>query len=197
MDDKGLPVTPLVHTEVASSAESMGSPEVVGSSEPRSRSSAGERLLHTQDVASSILAATTTTWVGDVCEAIATARLIELGYGVSKPVSNGLPYDLIADDGRRLMRIQVKSAILKNGALYGRMNSSKYHRGGRAPIDYAGRVDWMLMVWRETGRCFVVRPNEARHTVCLRIEPSRNNQASGVRWAADYDLALVLGPVRP
>jgi hypothetical protein len=49
----------LVHTDEAALAESTGSLVETGSSEPGSRSSAGERLLHTQDVASSILAATT------------------------------------------------------------------------------------------------------------------------------------------
>jgi hypothetical protein len=172
------------------------SPLDTGSTEPArdewTRSSAGERLLHTQDVASSILAASTTTFIGDVCEAIATARLLELGYGVSRPVSNGLPYDLIADDGRRLLRMQVKSASYREGALFTRMNSSKYHRGGRASVHYAGRVDWIVPVWRETGRCFAVRPEEAKQMVTLRIDPARNNQASGVRWAQDYELGVVL-----
>lgn len=52
----------LVHTEQAALVESdasTGQTGPTGLSPRRSRSSAGERLLHTQDVASSILAATT------------------------------------------------------------------------------------------------------------------------------------------
>jgi hypothetical protein len=57
------PVSPLVHTDEAALAESKASEREDGSSEParrRERSSAGERLLHTQDVAGSIPAVPTT-----------------------------------------------------------------------------------------------------------------------------------------
>lgn len=53
-------VAHLVHTEEAAPVESTGSVGVNGASEPGSRSSAGERLLHTQDVTGSIPVATTT-----------------------------------------------------------------------------------------------------------------------------------------
>lgn len=186
--------TTLVHTDEGDLEESNASARENRSSE-RPLSSAVERRVHIADVVGSIptVATTSTTWVGDVCEIIAAGQLMALGYGVSRPLSNGLPYDLIADDGRRLLRIQVKSAVLRNGAVYGRMSTSKHHRG-RSAVDYAGRVDWMLIVWREAGRCYVVRPEEARTLVALRVEASRNNQSEGVRWAADYELAVALGP---
>lgn len=161
----------------------------------RTRSSAGERCLHTAEVVGSIPTAST-TFRGDVAEAIAAASLIELGYGVSRPLSNGLPYDLIADDGQKLHRIQVKHGVMRYGTLRGRMVSSKYHRSQRASIDYIGRVDWILVVWPETRRCFVVRPDEVADTIVLRVEPSLNNQQQGIRWAADYELAVALGPAR-
>lgn len=56
------PVSHLVHTDEAAFAESTGSPVGNGSTEPEhrgARSSAGERLLHTQDVAGSIPAVPT------------------------------------------------------------------------------------------------------------------------------------------
>lgn len=169
-----------------------------GSLELGAVSSVGERLLHTQDVGGSNPSPPTnpTTWIGDICEAIAVAEFMALGYAVSKPLSNGLPYDLIVDDGRRLMRVQVKSGALRDGAIVGRMCSSKYHRNQRSAVHYGASVDWIVVVARELRRVFVVRPDEAQHSVMLRLDPSKNNQSRGVRWAADYELSVALGPAQ-
>ncbi|HEX3099824.1 MAG TPA: group I intron-associated PD-(D/E)XK endonuclease [Patescibacteria group bacterium] len=47
---------------------------------------------------------------GDIAEQAATLRLLEMGWGVSKPVGDRLPYDLIADVNGRLIKLQIKSA---------------------------------------------------------------------------------------
>jgi len=47
---------------------------------------------------------------GDIAEQAAVLRLLELGWGVAKPVGDRLPYDLIADVDGKLVRLQIKSA---------------------------------------------------------------------------------------
>ena len=47
---------------------------------------------------------------GDIAEQAAILRLLELGWGVSKPFGDRLPYDLITDINGRLVKLQVKSA---------------------------------------------------------------------------------------
>lgn len=47
---------------------------------------------------------------GDIAEQAAILKLLELGWGVSKPIGDRLPYDLIVDVDSRLIRLQVKSA---------------------------------------------------------------------------------------
>lgn len=47
---------------------------------------------------------------GDIAEQAAILRILQLGWGVSKPVGDRLSYDLVADVGGALVRIQVKSA---------------------------------------------------------------------------------------
>lgn len=189
-------VTPLVHTDEAALAESTGSTEETSSYELGAISSAEERHVHTVDVSGSIpLSPTTsTTLKGDVSEAIAIAEFMRLGYRVSRPLSNGLPYDFIADDGSRLLRVQVKTGRLKAGGIHATLGSSKYHRGRRECIGYGGRVEWVCIVNQATGRCYVTRPEEAQGSIVFRLEASRNNQATGVRWAPDYELAVALGP---
>lgn len=184
----------LVHTEQAAPKESKASIEPDRASGPGEISSAEERHVHTVDVSGSNPLSPTTTIKGDISEALAIAAFMQLGYFVSRPFSNGLPYDFIADNGRSLMRIQVKTGRLMDGTISARLGSSKYHRGRRESIDYLGRVEWVCLVNPHNARCYVIRPEDANGYVMLRLTPSRNNQAKRVRWAADYELGVALGP---
>lgn len=189
---------PLVHTEAAPSIESTPWGDKSGSVELGESSSAVERRVHIADVGGSSPSSptTSTTYKGDISEALAIAEFMRLGYFVSRPFSNGLPYDFIADDGVHLLRVQVKTGLLKGGAICARLGSSKYHRGRRESVGYKGRVEWVCIVNQQNGRCYVVRPDDAEGSVMLRLDASRNNQTSRVRWAADYELATALGPAR-
>lgn len=119
---------------------------------------------------------------------------MRLGYFVARPFSNGLPYDFIVDDGTKLLRVQVKTGQIRSGVICARLGSSKHHRGRRESIGYKGRVEWICIVHPHTGRCYVIRPEDAETSVMLRLDASRNNQVQRVRWAADYELVVALGP---
>jgi PD-(D/E)XK endonuclease len=47
---------------------------------------------------------------GDIAEQAAILKILELGWGVSKPLGDRLSYDLIADINGKLVKLQVKSA---------------------------------------------------------------------------------------
>jgi len=47
---------------------------------------------------------------GDIAEQAAILKLLELGWGVAKPIGDRLPYDLIADVNGKLVKLQIKSA---------------------------------------------------------------------------------------
>ncbi len=47
---------------------------------------------------------------GEMAEAAFLHKASRLGFGVAKPWGDSDPYDLIVDSGRRLWRVQVKSA---------------------------------------------------------------------------------------
>jgi hypothetical protein len=47
---------------------------------------------------------------GDIAEQAAILKLLQLGWGVSKPFGDRLPYDLIVDISGKLVKLQVKSA---------------------------------------------------------------------------------------
>lgn len=53
-----------------------------------------------------------TQFKGDITELKVSAYLLELGYVVSKPLTQNSKYDLIVDVNNKLIRIQVKTARL-------------------------------------------------------------------------------------
>lgn len=49
---------------------------------------------------------------GEMAEAAFVAKVSSLGFGVAKPWGDSDPYDFIVESGRRLVRVQVKSAYV-------------------------------------------------------------------------------------
>jgi hypothetical protein len=72
-----------------------------------------------------------TKTIGDRSEAQVLATLIDAGYHVAIPFGENHRYDFIVEDPNgRLLRIQVKTGRLKNGAIRFNGFSSHSHRGG-------------------------------------------------------------------
>jgi hypothetical protein len=54
---------------------------------------------------------------------------------------------------------------------------------------YVGEIDLLLVYCPETDRVYALDVEEAATgQATLRVDPTSNGQARGVRWAADYEL---------
>jgi hypothetical protein len=102
--------------------------------------------------------------------------------------------DFVVADGPALLRIQVKTGRLRDGVIVFNTCSFTYHhpgnRGGKPyRQDYRGHVD-LFAVWCPGTRAVYLVPADDVPTngARLRLQPTRNNQSAGVRWAADYQL---------
>lgn len=129
---------------------------------------------------------------GDLAEAMVVAALLDRGYIVSIPFGENHRYDLIADDGERLLRIQVKSGRLRNGVINYACSSSHYHRrsGSTASRPYFGQIEFLAVYCPGTGKVYLVPESELVATRAhLRVAPCLNQQNQRIRWAAEYELA--------
>jgi hypothetical protein len=79
--------------------------------------------------------------IGELGVARTLTRLLGSGYAVSLPFGDNLRYDLVVDDGQRLLRVQCKTGRLDDkGSIAFPVCSCANHRGlGRR--DYHGDVD--------------------------------------------------------
>lgn len=128
---------------------------------------------------------------GDRSEAAVLAALSQRGYLISIPFGENHRYDLIADDGERLLRIQVKTGRLRNGVIAFRCCSTHQHRrnGPTASRAYFGEIDYLAVYCPQNQKVYLVPESELVRTAGhLRLAPTVNGQVRNIRWASAYEL---------
>ncbi|MGC4886623.1 group I intron-associated PD-(D/E)XK endonuclease [Micromonospora sp. DT227] len=131
-----------------------------------------------------------TTTVGNRTEGIVLAALMQAGKSVLLPFGGGHAYDLAVDDGGTLIRVQCKTAFFKAGSIV--FNARSVNAASRANMPYQGRADVFGVYSAHTGKVYLVPVAEIGTAQgYLRVDPVRNGQSVGIRWAADYELAAV------
>jgi hypothetical protein len=128
--------------------------------------------------------------VGHRTEAAIARRLLERGYEVLQPLGVNQRYDLVVDDGGRFLRIQCKTGRLQNGAIRFRTVSIRTNTKQILIRGYAGEIDYFGVYCPATDDVYFVPIEDAPpgSECMLRVEPTRNGQAKGIRWAREYTL---------
>jgi hypothetical protein len=128
--------------------------------------------------------------VGDRSEAIVLAALVKKGYLISIPFGENQRYDLLADDGDRILRVQVKTGRLRGDVIAYSCSSSHTHRGGTHARPYFGQADIIAVYCPQNGKVYLVPEEEfVASRAHLRLTAPVNNQRRGIRWASTYELA--------
>jgi PD-(D/E)XK endonuclease len=114
---------------------------------------------------------------------------VQLGYAVFLPVGHNHRCDLIVEHGERLLRVQCKTGRLRGGVIKFNTVSVRCNRRDAIRRSYDGEVDGFA-VWCPQNATGYYVPIEdiASGIATLRVEPTINNQVSGVRWAEGYRL---------
>lgn len=137
---------------------------------------------------------------GAVAEAAITSMVIQLGLTVLRPMSEGRRYDLAVDLEPELLRVQCKLARSLPGVLSVHLQTCRHTPRGYVRTSYsAAEVDAVAAYSPELHRGFLIpiREVSGRRAIHLRLEPTKNNQAKGIKWARDYELAPGLEQLRP
>ncbi|MDP9024626.1 MAG: group I intron-associated PD-(D/E)XK endonuclease [Candidatus Eremiobacteraeota bacterium] len=128
---------------------------------------------------------------GDLSELIVAVALTRVGYAVSKPLGENQRYDLIADDGDRLHRVQVKTGRVRDGVVKFNCCSTHGHRraGNLVTRPYTGQIELLAVHCPENGKVYIVPEAELTRTrIQLRLVPPRINMTKTIRWASEYEL---------
>ena len=130
-----------------------------------------------------------TNSAGAQTEGRVLAALIKAGYTVAVPFGVAR-YDLIAEMDDGFKRIQCKTGRLRQGAILFKACSlgSSRRPGSYTSVSYVGDADMFGVFCPDTDAVYLVPIEESRTEMRLRIAPTSNSQAKGVRWAHDFEL---------
>lgn len=124
---------------------------------------------------------------GDLGVAKVFADLVEQGLGVLFPATEHAPFDLVAWDRERFIRVQVKYRSAQRGVIKLQFRSVWNDKHGThvRPMDKAS-VDVVALYCPEVDQCFYVDPSRVRGGITLRLDPAANSQKVGVRYADQF-----------
>jgi hypothetical protein len=123
--------------------------------------------------------------------------LHDAGFEILVPFGENTRYDLVIDDGARLARVQCKTGRLRNGGvLFSACSSYAHHPNPRMVTrSYLGQIDYFAVYCPDNGSSYLIPIDDAQVKARgkLRVDPPRNNQRVGVRFAADYEIGPATG----
>lgn len=136
---------------------------------------------------------------GDVSEAYVTARLLEAGRTVLKPVGDNCRFDLVIYQDGQFTRVQCKTATWDRGydgmrrgreqALVLAAYSSANHTTSGTKRGYHDQADVFGVYFPPLRKVYLVPVIECCSSeIRLRLIPPANGQRKGIRFAADYEL---------
>lgn len=133
---------------------------------------------------------------GNLTEMQCMSAFIEQGCGVSIPFGDNSRYDFIADVDGYLLKIQVKTASLKDeNAIKFSCRSTHVNCTGVKNVRYsANEIDYFATYW--DNQCYLIPVEECSVEKTLRFAPPKNGQAKGITFAKDYLLHIQLAKIK-
>lgn len=133
---------------------------------------------------------------GNLTEMQCMSAFMAQGCGVSIPFGDNSKYDFIADVDGYLLKIQVKTASLKDGnAIKFSCRSTHVNCTGVKNIRYsANDIDYFATYW--DNQCYLVPIEECSVEKTLRFAPPKNGQTKGITFAKDYLLNVQLAKIK-
>ena len=133
---------------------------------------------------------------GNLTELKCLSAFVEQGCGVSIPYGDNSKYDFIADVGKKLFKIQVKTSSSKDeNAIMFSCRSTHVNCSGTKNERYSSdEIDFFATYWNN--QCYLIPVNECSVTKTLRFSPPKSGQLKGITFAKDYELAKQLEKIR-
>ncbi len=129
-----------------------------------------------------------------IAETAVIHECAKLGVPVLRPLDDQR-YDLVLDLGAQMLRVQCKWAAKRGDVIVIRCRTCRRGRDGLIHRSYrAGEIDAVAAYSPDTGRCYLLPAELSVECagVHLRLAPTKNNQAIGIRWARDFEFAARL-----
>lgn len=125
---------------------------------------------------------------GDLAVAKIISNLSEKGFKILVPLSEHLPFDLVAYKDNKFYKVQVKFSSIKRGGIVVRFYGSWADKNGthHSKVD-KNLVDLFAVYCPDNDKCYYLLPESFKDmAIFLRTEKTKNHQSSGINLADDY-----------
>lgn len=114
------------------------------------------------------------------------AAFLKAGKVVLTPHGDSQRYDLVLDEDGKFIRIQCKTGRVVNGVIKFPCCSTNWLQG--TSKSYKGQVEFFAIYVPELDKIYVVPVDQVGvKEANLRLDPTKQGQAKGVRWAKDFE----------
>ena len=133
---------------------------------------------------------------GNLTEMQCMSAFMAQNCGVSIPFGDNSKYDFIADVDGQLLKIQVKTASLKDeNSIKFSCRSTHVNCSGVKNVRYnENEVDYFATYWN--GQCYLIPISECSVGKTLRFAPPKNGQIKGITFAHEYTLEKQLTKIK-
>ena len=130
--------------------------------------------------------------IGNVGEAYALARLVEMGIPVYQQFGDNEPADYIILIDNKPLKVQVKSSDTYDGdKVVFDLTSSTVHRTNGDKHKYTiEEVDIFICYDIQTKELFLVRNSGDMSGITIRYTEPKNNQQQGINYSTDFSLCV-------
>jgi hypothetical protein len=130
----------------------------------------------------------TTNDIGERAQGAIVAEVMKYGYTILIPFGEGRRYDMVIEKDAEFFRLQCKAGRYENGVV--KFNSCSVNWWNKTKKKYTKEeIDYFAVYCEHIGKVYLVPVEDVGiDQGYLRVEPTANNQAKGVRWAQDYEI---------
>lgn len=123
---------------------------------------------------------------GDLTETIVVTELKRRQIPVSRPIGDNERYDLVAESGRDLHRLQVKTSWVTEGTIRFHGKSQHTNAQGNVYEIYDGDVDYFVVYVDELETIYLIPESTFETDMRLRVEePDQRDRT--INWAENYE----------
>lgn len=130
--------------------------------------------------------------VGNVGEAYALAKLVELGIPVYQQFGDNEPADYLIIVNNKILKVQVKSSDTYDGnkVIFDLTSSTIHCKKGNRHKYTIDEVDLFICFDIATKEIFIVKNTGNMSGITIRYTKPKNNQQTGINYATNYSLCV-------
>jgi|GEM_PF-2450766 len=127
--------------------------------------------------------------IGDIGQNIVIGELSKYDIGISMPISDNYPFDLIIIINNKVYRTQIKtSSIIKQGKITFEFTTNNWNTGEK--FSYSKKeVDICIGICLENNKVYIFDNFEEQRNITLRAEKAKNNNKKNINDAENYELS--------